>query len=66
MMLIKHHIIKYINNCSFVCHIGRYYVTTGTGGVVGGASGLSHPQRQALTSVTRYIKLPGPSPIDLV
>nr|XP_039254303.1 uncharacterized protein LOC120331298 [Styela clava] len=41
---------------------GRYHVTSGSGGVAGGNSGLSRPQRQALSSVTKYLKLPAPSP----
>lgn len=41
---------------------GRFYVTSGTGGAVGGVAGLAHAQKQALVSVTRYIKLPVPAP----
>ena len=41
---------------------GRFYVTSGTAGVVGGAAGIAHAQKQALVSVTRYIKLPDAAP----
>ncbi|XP_076804370.1 uncharacterized protein LOC143448475 isoform X2 [Clavelina lepadiformis] len=41
---------------------GRFYVTSGTGGAIGGAGGLAHAQKQALMSVTRYMKLPASTP----
>lgn len=44
---------------------GRFYVTSASGGVPGGTSGLTRPQKQALMSVTKYVRLPAPSPRDL-
>ena len=41
---------------------GRFYVTSSTAGIAGGTAGLAHAQKQALVSVTRYIKLPEPAP----
>nr|CAB3262947.1 uncharacterized protein LOC100185627 [Phallusia mammillata] len=40
---------------------GRFYVTTGTGGAIGGTGGMVQAQNRALMSVTRYLKLPTPA-----
>lgn len=46
--------------------LGRFFVTSGSGGVTGGVSGLTKPQKQALAAVTKYMRLPVPSPRYLV